>query len=62
MFAVDESLDTPDQPHRDLTDSREPTMDDVVRRFRELSRHDSSYSALRSLTRATTETFQEAQA
>jgi hypothetical protein len=59
MFAVDELLDTPDAPNQDLSDSHEPTMDDVVRRFRELCSRNTSSSALRRLTRATSEAFQE---
>ncbi len=42
MFVVDESCDTPDDANQDLSDYREPTMEDVVRRFRELSARNAS--------------------
>lgn len=60
MFVVEEPSDPPNDPNQDLSDYRELTMDDVVRRFRELSARNASYSEFRRLTRMTSKAFAEA--
>jgi hypothetical protein len=58
-YVVEEPSNTPDDPNQDLSDYREPTMEDVVRYFRELSARNTSYSEFRHLTRITMKAFEE---
>lgn len=59
MFVVEESPDKPDGPTQPSTAYREPTMDDVVRAFRELSSRKTSYAEFKRLTRETIKAFAE---